>query len=120
MEILTALLVVAVVGLLAGILLAVASHFFAVPENETAKMLCRIANEVTGDDKPMYIVKGGTYAHFLPNAYAFGMDGSLPPDDFPAGRGGAHGVDEAVSLDRLQRAMKIYARALLELNEMCI
>ena len=89
-------------------------------ESETAKMLCRVANEVTGDDKPMYIVKGGTYAHFLPNAYAFGMDGSLPPDDFPAGRGGAHGVDEAVSLDRLQRAMKIYARALLELNEMCI
>ena len=89
-------------------------------ESETAKMLCRVANEVTGDDKPMYIVKGGTYAHFLPNAYAFGMDGSLPPDDFPAGRGGAHGVDEAVSLDRLQRAMKIYARALLALNEMCI
>ena len=37
MEILTALLVVAVVGLFAGILLAVASHFFAVPENEVAK-----------------------------------------------------------------------------------
>ena len=37
MEILTALLVVAVVGLLAGVMLALASHFFAVPENETAK-----------------------------------------------------------------------------------
>lgn len=37
MEILTALLVVAVVGLIAGVLLAVASHFFAVPENETVK-----------------------------------------------------------------------------------
>ena len=37
MEILTALLVVAAVGLIAGILLAVASHFFAVAENETAK-----------------------------------------------------------------------------------
>lgn len=36
MEILSALLVVAVVGLIAGILLAVASHFFAVPEDETA------------------------------------------------------------------------------------
>ena len=33
MEILTALLVVAAVGLIAGILLAVASHFFAVAEN---------------------------------------------------------------------------------------
>ena len=90
------------------------------PECETARMLHRVANEVTGEDKPMYIVKGGTYAHFLPNAYAFGMDGGLAPEDFPEGRGGAHGVDEVVSLDRLQRAMRIYARALLELNEMCI
>ena len=37
MEILTALLVVAIVGLIAGIMLALASHFFAVPENETVK-----------------------------------------------------------------------------------
>jgi len=46
------------------------------------------------------------------------MNGNLAPAEFPKGRGGAHGRDEAVSLDRLQRAMKIYARVLLELNEM--
>ena len=46
------------------------------------------------------------------------MSGNLPPADFPAGHGGAHGIDEAVSLDRLQRAMRIYARALLALNEL--
>ncbi|MBQ9086041.1 MAG: RnfABCDGE type electron transport complex subunit B [Clostridia bacterium] len=39
MEILPALLVVAAVGLLAGILLALASHFFCVEEDETAKRL---------------------------------------------------------------------------------
>ena len=80
--------------------------------------LARIANEITGDNKPLYIVGGGTYAHELPNALTFGMDGSLPPEDFPKGRGSAHGLDESVSLDRLQRAMRIYARALLALNEM--
>lgn len=80
--------------------------------------LAQIANEITGDNKQPYIVGGGTYAHELPNALAFGMDGSLPPEDFPKGRGGAHGLDESVSLDRLQRAMRIYARALLALNEM--
>ena len=80
--------------------------------------LAQIANEITGDNKAPYIVGGGTYAHELPNALAFGMDGSLPPEDFPKGRGGAHGLDESVSLDRLQRAMRIYARALLALNEM--
>lgn len=77
-----------------------------------------IANQVTGADKPPYTLGGGTYAHRLPNALAFGMDGSLPPEDFPKGRGSAHGLDESVSLDRLKRAMRIYARALLALDEM--
>ena len=45
------------------------------------------------------------------------MSGNLPPDDFPEGRGGAHGIDEAVSLNRLLEAMKIYARAMLALND---
>lgn len=80
--------------------------------------LTRIANEVTGDNRSPYIVGGGTYAHELPNALAFGMDGSLPPEDFPEGHGHAHGLDESVSLDRLQRAMKIYGRTLLALNDM--
>jgi len=62
-------------------------------------------------------LSGGTYGHRLPNAYVYGMNGCLPPDDFPKGTGGAHGVDESVSLDRLERAMRIYARALLRLNE---
>ena len=82
-------------------------------------MLCDISNEVTGAKEPPYLMSGGTYAHRLPNAYVFGMSGNLPPADFPAGRGGAHGVDEAVSVDRLIRGMKIYARALLAINEKC-
>lgn len=80
--------------------------------------LAEIANEVTGEQKKIYTLGGGTYAHKLPNALAFGMDGNKKPEDFPHGHGGAHGVDECVSLDRLQRAMKIYARALLALDEM--
>ena len=46
------------------------------------------------------------------------MDGCKPPEDFPKGRGSAHGIDEAVSIERLQRAMRIYARIMLELNDM--
>lgn len=75
-----------------------------------------IANKVMGTDKPPYTLGGGTYAHELPNAYVFGSSSNFPPEDWEKGRGGAHGIDETVSLDRLQRAMKIYARALLELN----
>ena len=86
-------------------------------DNEIVRTLCRVSNEVTGEDKKPYTLSGGTYAHELPNAYVFGTNGNLPPDDFEKGRGGAHGIDEAVSLDRLKRAMRIYARALLSLND---
>ena len=86
-------------------------------DNEIVRRLCEISNEVTGEDKKPYTLSGGTYAHELPNAYVFGTNGNLPPDDFEKGRGGAHGIDEAVSLDRLKRAMRIYARAMLALND---
>lgn len=88
------------------------------PNDPILLMLNDASNAVTGrDDKP-YTMGGGTYAHRLPNAYAFGMSGNRVPEGFPKGHGGAHGKDESVGIDRLQRAMKIYARALLALNEM--
>jgi len=82
------------------------------------RRLAEIANEITGDNAQPYIVGGYTYAHLLPNALVYGTDANVSPADFPEGRGVAHGVDESASLDRLQRAMRIYARALLALNEM--
>ncbi len=95
------------------------SPAYRVPaDTPVVKMLCDAANSVTGKDAPPYTLNGGTYACRLPNAYVFGSNGCLPPSDFPKGKGSAHGVDEAVSLDRLQRAMRIYARALLGLNEL--
>lgn len=81
------------------------------------QLLAKIAKDVTGDTKEPYTIGGGTYAHRLPNAYIYGMDGNAKPEDFPEGHGSAHGKDEMVSLDRLQRAMRIYARAMLALNE---
>ncbi len=85
-------------------------------DTEVVTTLKEIANAVTGEDKEPY-VNGATYAHYLPNAYIYGMQGNRPPEDFPKGRGGAHGMDEVVSIERLKTAMKIYARALLALNE---
>ncbi|MBR3942245.1 MAG: Sapep family Mn(2+)-dependent dipeptidase [Clostridia bacterium] len=86
------------------------------PETDTVKLLADIANSVTGENKPPYTLKGGTYAHRLPNAYVFGTDCNVPPADFSKGRGGAHGVDEAASVDKIIKTMKIYARTLLALN----
>ncbi|MBQ7623641.1 MAG: Sapep family Mn(2+)-dependent dipeptidase [Clostridia bacterium] len=87
-------------------------------EWDVLKRLNAIANEVTGSDSAPFSMGGGTYAHRLPNALVYGMSGCLKPEGFPEGHGGAHGRDEVVSLDRLQRAMRIYARAFLALNEM--
>ena len=86
--------------------------------NPVVQTLTAIANEITGSDAAPYTLSGCAYSHRLPNALAFGMSGNRIPADFPAGHGGAHGKDETVGIDRLQRAMKIYARALLALNEM--
>ncbi len=94
------------------------SPYLADPNTPVARALCSAAQEIVGKEKAPYTISGATYAHHLPNAYVFGTDANLPPDSFPVGRGGAHGIDEAVSIDRLKRAIRIYARALLALNEM--
>jgi succinyl-diaminopimelate desuccinylase len=86
------------------------------PNSDIANALCTVANEITGENKAPYTISGSTYAHKLPNAYVYGMNGCNPPPDYPKGRGGAHGIDELVSIDRLKRAMRIYARALLTLD----
>ena len=85
-------------------------------ENEIVRVLSDVSNEVIGDSGEPFTLSGGTYAHKLPNAYVFGTGANLPPKDFKKGQGGAHGIDEAASIERLKRAMKIYARALLALN----
>jgi len=86
-------------------------------ENAAVKALVEAANSVTGTPDAKPFVNGATYAHYLPNGYIYGMSGNLPPANFPKGRGGAHGLDECVSIARLKRAMRIYGRALLALNE---
>ena len=87
------------------------------PNSKMVNLLWEASESVTHAGKRPFTIGGGTYAHRLPNAYVFGMNGNQPPADFPKGRGGAHGIDECVSLERLKRAMRIFARALLMLNE---
>lgn len=87
------------------------------PESAVVRLLCDVANAVTGENAKPHTLGGGTYAHRLPNAYPYGTDANVPPADFAKGKGGAHGIDEAASIDRLLRAMRVYARALLALDQ---
>ena len=86
-------------------------------QTEVMDILINATEKVDGQPQKTFLTDGGTYAHNLPNAYVFGASGNLPPDNFDKDRGGAHGPDEAVRISRLERAMKIYARALLALND---
>ena len=88
------------------------------PDTEYVKVLCEIANSQTGSTAAPYTISGITYANTLPNAYPYGASSNAAPKSFEKGKGTVHGIDESVSLDALQRAMRIYARALLRLNEM--
>ncbi|MDF3004324.1 MAG: succinyl-diaminopimelate desuccinylase [Oscillospiraceae bacterium] len=77
-----------------------------------------IANELTGQARAPFLMKGATYCRVIPNAIPFGpeMDNSAPA--FPVGRGGIHQPDESFSIKEMLNATKIYVAALLELDAM--
>lgn len=77
-----------------------------------------IANELSGENRKPFLMKGATYCRVIPNAIPFGpeMDNSAPA--FPVGRGGIHQPDESFSINEMLNATKIYVAALLELDYM--
>ena len=76
-------------------------------EQKIIRRLTALANEVTWEEKEPYILSKDTYANLIPNALVYGMD-----------RETERSVDEAISIERLLKGMKVYARALLTLNDM--
>ncbi len=94
------------------------NHF---PQSHPAvAILTQVYNEAMGEDAKPYAMAGGTYARRLPNALAYGPGfpgRKLPEGMFAPGHGGAHGPDEALVVDDLIRAMKIYVKAILTLDE---
>ncbi len=95
----------------------VANPYVRDEKSNVVKLLAEVSNTFIGTDAKPYVIGGLAYSHVLPNAYLFGCSSNLAPKSFPEGRGGVHGLDESVSIDCLVRSMKIYARALLKLQE---
>lgn len=63
-----------------------------------------------------YTMGGGTHARKIPNAVPYGPGmGALVPQQEPR-FGSAHGKDEAVEIEVLQKALKVYVIALLRLD----
>jgi len=94
-------------------------------EHPAVERLTKLYNEITGRDTRSFVMGGGTYARKLPNAFAYGI-GGMEEDDtdrrtrerlFRPGHGGAHAPDEALNLRQFLEAVKIYAMAVVELND---
>lgn len=94
-------------------------------EHPAVERLTRLYNEITGSQAESFVMGGGTYARMLPRAFAYGIGAMKESEEdrearrklFPPGHGGAHEPDEGINLRLLTEAMKIYAMAMVELND---
>jgi len=77
--------------------------------------LSRIYASVTGRTEGIdpVVIGAGTYARKLRNAVGFGP---TYPDELPEGYGSAHNPNEALFIDRLLEAIKVYALSVVELD----
>lgn len=84
-------------------------------DNPNVQELCRIYGEVTGREAVPYVMGGGTYARHLKNAVGFGMETDTSTG-LPEGHGRAHEPDEAMIIDELVDAVKIYLLSIVEVD----
>ena len=90
---------------------------YVAKDDPKVQELCRIYTEVTGKDSTPYVMGGGTYSRKLRNAIGFGMeDSSVNP--FPAGHGGVHQPDEAMPIQGIYDAIKIYVLSVIEIDQL--
>ncbi len=76
---------------------------------------------ITGRDDQPYTMGGGTYSRVVPNAITFGAGiatAKNPSDFLPEGHGACHGKDEAVMMEKIYTATKIYLLALAFLDDL--
>jgi succinyl-diaminopimelate desuccinylase len=93
--------------------------FYMPKDDPRIQALQRVYREVTGRDDAPFATGGGTYSRELQNAVTFGpsFPDSPRPDFLPEGHGHAHEPDEAQSIPELSKMLKIYALALIALDE---
>lgn len=75
-----------------------------------------ISERVWAREFSLYIMGGGTYARKMPNAVPFGPGLPRTGEEGGRGRGACHQPDEAIELEVLEKAIEIYAQALLMLD----
>ncbi len=93
--------------------------YYMEKEHPFVQGLMRTWKEETGQNGEPYVMGGGTYAKKLPRTVAFGP--GLPKNfqeiGLPEGHGNCHGADEAESITNLKKAVKIYIKTLINLDQ---
>lgn len=80
--------------------------------------LCNIYADITGKDATPYVMGGGTYSRHLQNAIGFGMESPGDEHPFAPGHGGVHQPDEALKIEDLLNAIKIYVISMVEIDNL--
>ncbi len=79
-------------------------------ENKLVKTLCGIYNEVTHSNLEPIAIGGATFARAFDNCISFGPN-------FPNDKDMCHQTDEFIDIDKLLLSCKIYAKAILALDD---
>ena len=90
-------------------------------DHPVVRRLTEVYNQVMDQQSQPYVMSGGNYAAYLPNAFAFGpgMPGRLyPPHIFRPGHGDYHQCDESEDIVHILNFMRVYAMAICALDEM--
>ncbi len=89
-------------------------------DHPVVKLLTGVYNEVMHQESEPFVMSGGNYAAYLPNAFGFGpgMPGrEFPPHIFRPGRGDYHQCDESEDVEHLLNFMRVYAMSMIALDE---
>lgn len=89
-------------------------------EHPVVGVLTEVYNQVMRQDSKPFVMSGGNYAAYIPNAFGFGpgMPGrEFPPHIFRPGRGDYHQCDESEDIEHMLNFMRVYALSIAALEE---
>ncbi len=88
-------------------------------DHPVVEVLTDVYNQVMHQESKPFVMSGGNYAAYLPNAFGFGpgMPGrEFPPHIFRPGRGDYHQCDESEDVEHLLNFMRVYAAGIVALD----
>lgn len=89
-------------------------------QHPVVQVLTDTYNQVMKQDSAPFVMSGGNYAAYVPNAFGFGpgMPGrEFPPHIFRPGRGDYHQCDESEDIEHMLNFMRVYAMSIVALDQ---